>query len=247
MRVRSSLSMIALLGLVALACRTDGDPPSEATPETPNTGDGPAGSDPTGTTTTGDPTKNPRGGDAGGGGDGRGDDGGGPGADASTTPDASTEPPRPDDGIKNGTETDTDCGGPEASTPRCGLYKTCLAKSDCAQGDCFASAGGASKCQLAPSCTGAPGTHSCGLKGDEDCCIALPVPGGNFNRQGDVAQPTTVSGFTLDKYEITVGRVRAYFNATGGNPKGSPPPAGGGLHPKVPNSGWRSSFNVRLP
>lgn len=159
-----------------------------------------------------------------------------------------SSPPRPDDGILNGTETDVDCGGPDPDTPRCALYKTCAKSSDCAGGQCFVGPDGKGRCQLARSCTGAPGTRSCGLESaQEDCCISLPVPGGSFNRQRDPAQPTTVSGFVLDKYEITVGRIRAYFEAVGGNPRAHAPEPGAGQHPKIPNSGWRASFNIRLP
>lgn len=48
---------------------------------------------------------------------------------------AACQPPRCDDGVKNGAETDVDCGGPAGSAdscPRCGVGKTCGAKTDCA-------------------------------------------------------------------------------------------------------------------
>ena len=44
-------------------------------------------------------------------------------------------PPRPDDGIKNGDETDVDCGG--ASAPKCGLGKTCVKPADCVTDLCL--------------------------------------------------------------------------------------------------------------
>lgn len=99
----------------------------------------------------------------------------------------------------------------------------------------------------APSCTGAAGTRSCGAGANDDCCVAPAVPGGSFLRNDLVTHPATVSGFRLDKYEVTVGRVRAFFAAFGGNLRGSPPLPGAGSHPKIAGSGWRSSWNVRLP
>lgn len=38
------------------------------------------------------------------------------------------------DGIKNGQETDVDCGGP--TCPTCGLGKICLGATDCQSADC---------------------------------------------------------------------------------------------------------------
>lgn len=59
--------------------------------------------------------------------------------------------------------------------------------------------------------------------------------------------PATVSAFKLDTYEITVGRMRAFFAAMNGNLRGNPPAPGAGAHPKIANSGWRASFATRLP
>lgn len=101
-----------------------------------------------------------------------------------------------------------------------------------------------------PSCSGGgPGTSSCGPSPAlaDDCCTSLPVPGGSYLRAQDAKYPATVSAFKLDKYEITVGRVRAYFEAMLGNPRLHAPAPNAGAHPKIPNSGWRSSFNGRLP
>lgn len=90
---------------------------------------------------------------------------------------------------------------------------------------------------------------SCGpsAAASEDCCTTLPVPGGTYLRAQDAKYPATVSAFKLDKYEITVGRMRAFFEATFGNPRAYAPAPGAGAHPKIPNSGWRASFNGRLP
>src|SRR5689334_21712444 len=96
----------------------------------------------------------------------------------------------------------------------------------------------------APSCAGLPAT--CGPSGNEDCCESLLVPGGTFARSYDGVDyldrsyPATVSDFYLDKYEITVGRFRAFVNAGMGT-QASPPADGAGAHPKIPGSGWSSA------
>lgn len=59
-------------------------------------------------------------------------------------------------------------------------------------------------------------TH-CGLHQDEDCRIALPVEGGSFFRAfGPGVMPPThparVSSFRLDRFEVTVGRFRAFVD-----------------------------------
>src|SRR5450631_2078434 len=88
-----------------------------------------------------------------------------------------------------------------------------------------------------PSCqAGGSGATDCGATG-ESCCASLEVPGGNYYRTyansgggptGE-ADPASVSGFRLDKYEVTVGRFRQFAKAWG---KGSGylPPAGSGKH-----------------
>jgi formylglycine-generating enzyme required for sulfatase activity len=51
----------------------------------------------------------------------------------------------------------------------------------------------------------------------------------------------TVSAFGLDKYEVTVGRFRAYVAAVDAwNAAGHPAP-GEGAHPNIPGSGWPTS------
>ena len=44
-------------------------------------------------------------------------------------------PPRCDDGVRNGDETDIDCGG--AVCGRCGQERQCVQNSDCVSGQCF--------------------------------------------------------------------------------------------------------------
>ena len=101
----------------------------------------------------------------------------------------------------------------------------------------------------APSCRGLAAT--CGPSANDDCCKSLLVPGGTFYRSYDGVDylnknyPATVSDFYLDKYEITVGRIRKFVNAGMGTQK-NPPGDGVGAHPRIAGSGWDSRWNVKL-
>lgn len=118
-------------------------------------------------------------------------------------------------GVKDGAETDIDCGGPDR--PKCAEGKTCAADTDC---DVTCSE--AKKCILEPSCKPHLGGDTCGIGevGEdgaihESCCKSLPVTG-----YEDPAHPG--KKVYLDKYEITAGRVRAWIEqlaaANGGKP-----------------------------
>lgn len=93
---------------------------------------------------------------------------------------------------------------------------------------------------------------NCGPSGSDDCCRSLPVDGGTFYRSYDGVDyldkkyPATVSDFHLDKYEVTVGRIRAFVDAGMGTQQ-TPPGDGAGAHPKIVGSGWSSSWNTKLP
>jgi formylglycine-generating enzyme required for sulfatase activity len=69
------------------------------------------------------------------------------------------------------------------------------------------------------------------------------VPGGTFNRSNDAAYPATVSGFVLDRFEVTVGRFRRFVEAY----PGSKPAAGAGRHPLIEGSGWDAGWDSNLP
>lgn len=150
------------------------------------------------------------------------------------------------DGKKNLAETDVDCGGDAEAA--CAIGKACLTGTDCATYQRCS----ANLCAYPPSCgTAGNGTTSCGPGQTDNCCTTLPVPGGSFR---DVSlSPTsggaavTVSPYKLDKYEITVGRMRAFLASKNYNLRGSPPAAGAGANPKIPGSGWQSAWNDRLP
>ncbi len=93
------------------------------------------------------------------------------------------------------------------------------------------------------------------------CCNLLPIPGGTFqmgrSENGADSCPSygycigedqpehtaTVSAFSLDAYEVTVGRFRRFVDVY----DGVPPAAGAGAHPKIPGSGWKKEWNYRLP
>ncbi|WP_437595114.1 formylglycine-generating enzyme family protein [Sorangium sp. So ce1000] len=84
----------------------------------------------------------------------------------------------------------------------------------------------------------------CGPSGDESCCAsAEAVPGGTFNRNNNTAHPATVSGFSLDRFEVTVGRFRKFVEAY---PR-SKPAEGAGAHSRIDGSGWDPDWDVNLP
>jgi formylglycine-generating enzyme len=101
----------------------------------------------------------------------------------------------------------------------------------------------------APSCRHLAAT--CGASGKEDCCTSSATPGGTYYRSYDGVDhldrsfPATVSDFRLDKYEVTVGRLRAFVDAGMGT-RTTAPVEGAGAHPKLPGSGWRSAWNKEL-
>jgi formylglycine-generating enzyme required for sulfatase activity len=112
--------------------------------------------------------------------------------------------------------------------------------------------------------TSGAGMTNCGPggSGTESCCTSLKVTGGTFLRgydgvYNDAGYAATVSDFTLDKYEVTVGRFRQFVNAVVVD-KWSPAPGsgrhsylndGGGLNMggTGTESGWDTSWTANLP
>ena len=116
---------------------------------------------------------------------------------------------------------------------------------------------------------GMPGQSCDDLPADachgESCCTTLLVPGCTFamgrsdsgcdayvvdaadeqdTSDGDPEHRVTVENFYLDKYEVTVGRFRAFVSS------GSWAPArdADGSHPAIPGSGWRKpEWDENLP
>ena len=95
-----------------------------------------------------------------------------------------------------------------------------------------------------PSCR-APSGATCGA-GGTSCCEAKVVPGGVFDRRNDDGYPATVSAFSLDVYEVSVGRFRAFVEAGAGT-QAKPPSPGAGGHPKIAESGWNDAWTTLLP
>lgn len=99
-----------------------------------------------------------------------------------------------------------------------------------------------------PTTIYAPSCHA----GQDEHCESTWVPGGRFQRTDgqlpiQVPACAAISGFYLDKYEVSVARFRrfvdqydAWYGA--GNPK---PDAG--AHPKIDLTGWQSAWNQELP
>ena len=101
----------------------------------------------------------------------------------------------------------------------------------------------------------------------ESCCTSIAVPRGTFkmgrgtesctnctagcpggvtcNADETPEHDVTVSAFSLDKYEVTVGRFRRYVDAY--DALGAPPPANSGAHPNIPGTGWQADWNGNLP
>jgi formylglycine-generating enzyme required for sulfatase activity len=80
------------------------------------------------------------------------------------------------------------------------------------------------------------------------------VPAGTFYRSydqaddegsGDKRAPATVSAFRLDRYEVTVGRFRAFVAAAQGTAS-APPAAGAGARPQLAGSGWDPAWRDQL-
>lgn len=116
--------------------------------------------------------------------------------------------PSATDQVKNGDETDVDCGGTTTNAPRCATGKACVKHADCESDGC----GEDNKCALTRSCAPTNGGTTCGIGevGDpqaqhESCCVSLPIPG---------------RATKLDKYKVTAGRMRAFITRVNGDVKG---------------------------
>ncbi|HEX4341435.1 MAG TPA: SUMF1/EgtB/PvdO family nonheme iron enzyme [Polyangiaceae bacterium] len=135
----------------------------------------------------------------------------------------------------------TGCEAKLGTNDACGA--TCAAATACATSlSCNGSA-----CVAPPSCASL--TANCGPGANESCCTSLPVPGGTFYRgydgtNGDKNSPATVSGFRLEKFDVTVGRFRKFLAAY----KQNVVPAGAGKNPNDPaDTGWSTTWNASLP
>ena len=156
--------------------------------------------------------------------------------------------------VCNGTSCVSDCyvGGTFYTTGQANptnVCQTCLpvasttAWSSVADGLPCAGAGTctAGTCVAPTSCSaGGNGLTNCGPSDSDNCCTSQDVAGGMYDRTyaNNGSGPTgeadlvSVTGFRLDKYEVTVGRFRQFVNAVippdGG--AGWVPPPGSGKH-----------------
>ncbi len=106
-----------------------------------------------------------------------------------------------------------------------------------------------------PSCQALP--TKCGQDGGQSCCDSAVVPASTFFRSfdlagdldsGDETAPATVSAFRLDRYEVTVGRFRAFLDAGGGVRQGAPALGAGGrrLNGMDGVLGWDATWTAEL-
>ncbi len=95
-----------------------------------------------------------------------------------------------------------------------------------------------------PSCASLAAT--CGPNHDEDCCASSLVEGGTFVRDDGVSgsYPATVSDFRLDRFEITVGRFRAFYAQYPGDP---PAGSSGTNANDSTDPGWDPTWDGDLP
>ncbi len=105
-------------------------------------------------------------------------------------------------------------------------------------------------CLTAPSCAG---MELC--LPSRSCCASIPIRGGTFNRSVTTDDeyneycaspslcPATARAFSLDVYEVTVGRFRNFVEEYPANI-----PTKGSGSSNIPNSpGWDDAWNSRLP
>ena len=113
-------------------------------------------------------------------------------------------------------------------------------------------AGGDAAAAVPTSCAAL--ADACGPARDESCCASPTVPAGSYDRGFDVgsdgafpdaSHPATVSAFRLDRFEITVGRFRAFVDAGKGT-RQDPPAPGDGAHPQIASSGWDATWDADL-
>ncbi|HTV21044.1 MAG TPA: formylglycine-generating enzyme family protein [Polyangiaceae bacterium] len=103
---------------------------------------------------------------------------------------------------------------------------------------------------LPPSCVALE--PQCGDAANRaSCCESLPVLGGSFDmlvQTEGVGVPVTVSSFHLDRFEVTVGRMREFIAHYDEWRAQGQPQQGLGEHPLIPGSGWQvDRFSPFLP
>jgi formylglycine-generating enzyme required for sulfatase activity len=107
-------------------------------------------------------------------------------------------------------------------------------------------------CDFPRSCEGM--TDACDGK---SCCLSVPVGGGTFNQSCDdtcnyacyenggyPTLPATLTPYTIDAFEVTVGRFRRFFDQY----NAAKPAVGSGKNPRnADDNGWQSDWSSFLP
>ena len=85
------------------------------------------------------------------------------------------------------------------------------------------------------------------------CCMKTSIPSGSFIMGTDTdpdrhsnespTHLTTLDSYIMDKFEVTVGRFRSYYQAY----DGTLPTADSGAHPEHADSGWQTNFAANMP
>jgi cysteine-rich repeat protein len=122
-------------------------------------------------------------------------------------------------------------------TDNCGAHASCTDKPGSFTCKCNAGYAGDGITCTPRSCDKL--IAGCGLATNDDCCASPDVPGGGFTM--GTSTVGKVATYELDKYEVTVGRFKAFVNAYTG-----PPAKGAGAHPLIANSGWQTAWNASI-
>jgi formylglycine-generating enzyme len=85
------------------------------------------------------------------------------------------------------------------------------------------------------------------------CCIKTSIPSNSFTMGTDTdldrnpnespAHLATLDSYLMDKFEVTVGRFRSFYQTY----DGTLPAAGSGAHPAHADSGWQANFAASMP
>jgi hypothetical protein len=123
------------------------------------------------------------------------------------------------DGVKNGDESDVDCGGTSTGAPKCDPGSACGVHADCKSDGCDYNG----KCAIARSCTAHNGGDTCGTDAtQESCCTTAPLAG---------------SAVKIDKYLVSAGRMRQFIERTSGNARAF----------ATTTTGWNAAWSPYVP
>lgn len=102
---------------------------------------------------------------------------------------------------------------------------------------------GGSSASSAPSCAAQL------LCQAESCCSVISAPAGSYSRGVPPISSVTLHAVYIDKYEVTVGRFRAFLLAYDAWRAALHPNAGEGAYetPVLAQSGWEPAWNAELP